>query len=178
MAKKRSRKPRKESQHPEAKKNPSYFHFRNIFLTVLYVVLLKLMSTLPVYDQWMQRIRRYYVEFKEQRKILDVETRMARRHGINYLLPHYLKQHLENQPDVVFLLPPQDYLKKVYPHNFWAEPKGFYYFAGRIPTVRIDDPNLSTATHTVVFNQRKQPQLISIQNDEDLQRIVDLFRKS
>lgn len=144
-------------------------------LTVLFILLLRVIILLPVYESWLKRIHNYYREFRQQRHALDIETRMTQRHGINYLIPKFLKEYLEERPDAVFLLPSQKYLKQYYPNSLWAEPKAFYYFAGKIRTVEYDDADVRTATHSLIVDEDRRPRLIFFQNDEERERIIALL---
>ena len=162
--------------HPNRKQSEKTIRIRKFLLTLCYLVLLICTFTLPRYNLWLKRIYHYYTEFTEQIHKLNIETRLAERQGINHWLPAFLKDHLGDRMDVVFLLPPQAYLNEFHPVNIWAEPRGFYYFAGKIPTVEVDDPGVINATHTVLFNTDKQPVLVEISSELEFQQIISLFR--
>jgi hypothetical protein len=148
---------------------------RRVLLLVCSICALLLCSRLPGYRDWVYAVVKYYRQVPRHLATRDYDKRMYDRLGPNYSVPRQISSFL--RAGDVLLLPPIDYVSRIFGSAFcsWAEPKFFYYMAGRTRTVTLESADLGQATCTVMFGEDQRVDFVRFESSQDLERAIQTF---
>jgi hypothetical protein len=134
------------------------------------------MACLPGYRDWVRTVVTYYRQVPRHLATRDYDQRMYDRLGPNYSVPRQIRDSFLRADDVL-LLPPIDYVRRAFDEVFcnWAEPKFFYYVAGRQRTVTLESADLKQATCTVMIGEDRRVSLVRFESSQDLERAARTF---
>jgi hypothetical protein len=150
---------------------------RRVLLLACSICALLLFSRLPGYRDWAYAVVKYYRQVPRHLATRDYDKRMYDRLGANYSVPMQIKNSSFLRAGDVLLLPPIDYVSRTFGSAFsmWAEPKFFYYMAGRARTVTLDSVDLREATCTVMIGEDQGVELVRFESPRDLERAIQTF---
>lgn len=166
----------------ETKETPKAFNAvasfaKQLLLTLISIFIIFVLFKLERNALWLEKIKNYYADYKEQKRVSDWDIKMQMRNGYNYIYPNYIKSKLTEKD--TFLLPPRSYITK-YDAQFkdWPHPNYFYYMAGKIPTIEVKDTaKWYSAKYTAVYNENKQLALVEFQNRQMIEDFIKEFNK-
>jgi len=149
---------------------------RRVLLLAFSTGALLLLSCLPGYREWVRTVVTYCQQVPRHLATRDYDQRMYDRLGPNYSIPRQVKNDFLRAGDIL-LLPPIDYVSRTFGNVFcnWAEPKFFYYMAGRQRTVTLESADLKQATCTVMIGEDRRPSLVRFESSQDLERAIRTF---
>jgi hypothetical protein len=122
-----------------------------------------------------ERVKRYKQEY--QARSVSIDTLMASRFGLDYMLPKYMVGLIKPEKPVL-LTPPQAYTRKFIKHTSafcLTNPIYMFYMNSEVKTVGIDDPDYLKANCAVLIDKDGQCYPIKIKTGEDLKSIKKLF---
>jgi hypothetical protein len=159
---------------------------RQMLLTLLSIGLVWIMYSLPSNKNWiLKRIVPYFNSVDDQMKQMDIEKRRQERLGYSYQMSKWLCEKIGSEG--VLLVPPHEYLvEKANGTNLtnvvyhgWALNPRYYGYCPHARFVNYSETNpdsvIALATHTVFIDEKKQPQLVSLNNEQSRSTIKQHF---
>lgn len=156
---------------------------KQILITFCLFWVFQLWFALPkVNSWWEQRIAAYYKDYKKEKTKTKWEKRWNERHSYNYSVPKDFAALLSEEKDVL-LLPPKKYYTKIEPKLDpflqWLDPRWFYYMADKkIKLAMLQQNNVSSATHTILFSNQNGFYLQPLNNPNIKDSIITVFKKA
>lgn len=150
---------------------------KQVLLTLTGIAALALFLVLPVNRQWLQtRIFPYWAGTKYQVNHMDKEERMKRRFLNEYILSRQIADSFEVKGiknEVLVLIPPTSYFKKMGIAYHVPEPAIFYYYTG-LKTTWANSKQASKANWYVRAVNGKLV-MDSVKNNQDLSDSIKAF---
>lgn len=106
---------------------------KQFILTLAAIALLFIFFVLPQNKQWAGRVYSYFKDYQRQRDTLDIEDRMRKRFGNNYVFSKQIADMFEKRgtkEQVLVLMPPSSYFTRMGVQYHVPEPAVFYYYTG------------------------------------------------
>ena len=122
-----------------------------------------------------ERVKRYKQEY--QAPSVSIDTLMASRFGLDYMLPKYMVGFMKPEKPVL-LTPPQAYTRKFIKHTSvfsLTNPIYMFYMNSEVRIVGIDDSDYLKANCAVLIDKDGQCYPTKIKSSEDLEAIKKLF---
>ena len=147
----------------------------NLFLTAVLAILL--FFVLPANNGWLyQKVLNSNVTFTDQVQHLSTLERNQSRFGKSYDFYLLTAKKLAPAPNVLLMLPPNDYLKKVNVAEIeMPEPAIFYYFTGLSAVTTASDEVLRANWALVPMNGTIA--LRKIKNRQQLDSLIALYKQ-
>ncbi|MCF0071559.1 hypothetical protein LZD49_13865 [Dyadobacter sp. CY261] len=126
--------------------------------------------------QVFERVKRYKQEYRARSVSLD--TLMADRFGLDYMLPKYMVEFMKPQKPVL-LTPPAAYIRKYIRQSSsfsLTNPIYMFYMNSEVRIVCVDSPDFREANCAVLIDQKGQCYPTKIKSKADLESIVRLFK--
>ncbi|HYE54096.1 MAG TPA: hypothetical protein VD996_04605 [Chitinophagaceae bacterium] len=129
---------------------------RRLILCCIGLVTIACFFILPVNNKWGSTVFSYWKDFTRQKNNLDPEARMVERFGTHYTVSKAIADSLRKKTtgEVLLLMPPNSYFRKMKMNYDVPIPPVFYYFTG-IKTVWTNNPNATKANWYVRIENNK-----------------------
>lgn len=108
-------------------------HKKPIILTLTVIAFIAAFFLLPRNREWAATVLSYWKDYQWQRDNTDLETRMTKRFGNNYVFSKQIADMFEKRGTkdrALVLMPPSNYFTKMGAQYHVPEPAVFYYYTG------------------------------------------------
>ena len=154
----------------------NYRQIVNLLATFFVIIII---FNIPVEKAWLnKRILVFNKDFYDEIERMDLESRRVRRWASSYTamvsISDYIKKN--QTPDVLVLVPPDEFYKKRMPWLILPEPVVAYYFTGLRTTTKDCDDVLDAKGCILYRTDRFEYQ--PLEGQDEVRKVLELYEKN